>query len=322
MTAQSPARTPALLKSKSSQALTAVVVLGLSTALLPGCGAPEIEGGEAVNPSYFEPTSMPACNTALATWDGTTAYSNGSDTGTGNSCAGTGSYGYKYQCVELVMRHFTTKWGLRWYGNAKDLLNNAPRASVDVYTNGDSAHPPVPGDMLVWTNGTYGHVALITGVRSGAVDIIEQNVTGNGKATLGYNGSSIATRWGSWTPAGWAHAKANRGGGGTGGWSCASSDYMGRQVYTCNGNARSKCHAGTPTTDACERGCFSAGVGRDDLCISSSPGWNCANSAAGGQQWWTCSGGNLYRCDGTSPTIVRCPSGCNVGAVGTNDTCK
>ena len=77
-----------------------------------------------------------------------------------------------------------------------------------------------------------------------------------------------------------------------------------------------------PTTEACDRGCYGAGVGRDDLCIANSPGWSCASSAYGGQQWWTCSGGNLYRCDGTSPTIVRCPSGCNAGPAGTNDTCK
>ena len=37
-------------------------------------------------------------------FDGTTAYSNGADTSTGYSCAGPGAYGYRYQCVELVMR--------------------------------------------------------------------------------------------------------------------------------------------------------------------------------------------------------------------------
>jgi surface antigen len=182
---------------------------GAALALLASCGGAELGDPEPVNPTAFSETAMPACGTALASFDGDTAHSNGSYTGTGTSCAGTGTYGYQYQCVELVMRHFTRKWGLHWYGNAKDLLNNAPRASVDVYKNGDHAHPPKPGDMLVWTNGTYGHVALITAVRSNAVDIIEQNVAGNGKATLGYNGSSIAARWTNWVPAGWAHAKAN-----------------------------------------------------------------------------------------------------------------
>ena len=63
---------------------------------------------EPVNPSFFEETSMPSCGTVLASWNGTSAYS-----------------------------------------------------------NGDSAHPPRPGDMLVWTNGT---------------------------------GASLGSRWTSWVP--------------------------------------------------------------------------------------------------------------------------
>lgn len=240
----------------------------IAVSLFASCGPQELDLPEAVNPTFEEASTMPACHTALASFDGTTAYSNGSYTGTGTSCGSVVASGYQYQCVELVMRHFTRKWGLRWYGNAKDLLNNAPRASVEVYNNGDSAHPPKPGDMLVWTNSTYGHVALITAVRSGAVDIIEQNVTGNGKATLGYDGSRIAARWTSWVPAGWAHAKANPGGGGGVSWDCAKSSYMGKQ-------------------------------------------------------FWTCSGGDIYRCDGAgTPQVTRCPAGCNVKALGTDDTCK
>ena len=183
----------------------------IAVTLLASCGAPELGDSEPVNPTAFEAESMPACGTGLASFDGDTAYSNGSYTGSGTSCNGHGTYGYQYQCVELVMRRFKRKWGLHWYGNAKDLLVNAPRASVDVFNNGDGAHKPVPGDMLVWTNSTYGHVALITAVRSNAIDIIEQNVSGNGKATLGYDGKKVGVRWGSWVPAGWAHAKANRG---------------------------------------------------------------------------------------------------------------
>ena len=190
-----------------------------------GCGVAEVGPGgdgdpaagegsalERVNPSgAYAPFSgaMPACGTALASFDGTTAYSNGPYTSTGSSCAGAGTYGLRYQCPELVMRHFKTHWGLRWWGNARDLLKNAPTGSVDVYYNGDGAHPPVPGDMLVWTNSTWGHVALVTAVSSGGVDIIEQNVKGNGRDTLPYDGKSIGARWGSWVPAGWAHARAN-----------------------------------------------------------------------------------------------------------------
>jgi surface antigen len=165
--------------------------------------------------------TAPPCGSVMASWDGTAAKSNGACTASGCSCGGVGTYGLQYQCVELVMRHFTTKWRLRWYGNAKDLLAHAKVASyykygspseVAVYTNGDALHPPVPGDMVVWTSGTYGHVALVIGVRPGYVDIMEQNVFGYsppGKYSLTYNGKTIAGRWGSAGPAGWAHAKAN-----------------------------------------------------------------------------------------------------------------
>lgn len=304
---------------------------------LTACGATELvvsedvdPGPGEVNPSVAELAlgSMPACHTALATWDGTTAYSNGPYTGTGTSCGGVVASGYQYQCVELVMRHFTRKWNLRWYGNARDLLNNAPRTNVDVYWNGDAAHPPVPGDMLVWRNGTYGHVALITAVRADAVDIIEQNVTGNGRATLPYANGTIGARWTTWTPAGWAHAKAN-----TAqppqpppppavSWDCANSSYQGAQYWTCSSGSRYRCENGTPVKDACEAGCLTRTVGKDDLCVSSAPSWSCSSSAYQGAQYWTCSGGNIYRCESGQPRVVRCPAGCNVRSVGTNDDCK
>lgn len=305
-----------------------------------GCGTTELSisedtdpGPGEVNPSVTEQGlgSMPPCHTALASWDGTTAYSNGPSTGTGVSCGGVVATGYRYQCVELVMRHFSRKWGLRWYGNARDLLNNAPRSTVDVYWNGDAAHPPVPGDMLVWRQGTYGHVALITAVRADAVDIIEQNVSGNGRATLGYRNGTIAARWGSWTPAGWAHAKANT----TTpveppqppqppavNWSCASSAFNGAQFWTCSSGSRYRCENGTPVKDTCSAGCMSRSSGTDDLCISATTSWSCSSSAYQGAQYWTCSAGSLYRCESGQPRVVRCPSGCNVRAVGTNDDCR
>jgi surface antigen len=161
------------------------------------------------------------CGAVLATYDGTAAKSNGGNTGTGSSCGGTGTYGLQYQCVELVMRHWKTHWNLRFYGNAKDLLAHAKSSSyyasgspadVEVWNNGDATHPPKAGDMIVWTSGTYGHVALITNVTSSTVDIIEQNVSGvtpQGKYTLKYDGKTVAGRWSQPGPAGWIHAKKN-----------------------------------------------------------------------------------------------------------------
>lgn len=307
----------------------------LAGASLIGCGgegqvltADPDPTPDAQNPTASDAHLMAACGVALASFDGSTAYSNGANTGTGISCGGVGSYGYKYQCVELVMRHFTTHWGLRWYGNAKDLLAGAPRTKVDVYYNGDSAHPPVAGDMLVWTKGTYGHVALITNVQASSVDIIEQNVSGNGRATLTYSNGTFGARWGTWVPAGWAHAKAN------GNpppppppppgvnWDCNNSSYAGAQYWTCSGNDRYECQGGTPVKDTCALGCFGAGVGKDDQCIQSGGSWSCSSSNYAGRQYWTCVSGSIYRCSGTTTEKVACPNGCVVHPIGTDDACR
>lgn len=336
---------------------------------------------------------LASCGTPLVSWNGTTAYSNGQSTGTGSSCAGSGSYGLQYQCVELVMRHFKTTWGLRWYGNAKDLLNNAPVATVDVYKNGDAAHPPVPGDMIVFGGGPYGHVALVTEVTDTSVKIIEQNVPSSFTRTLSRSGGNVSAGWSGWWTMGWAHAKANTTPG-TGGaveepttwscsasayagqqlwtcedgdlhrcengqpvttdcgdagcnvnpvgtddtcksaappepeqppsssWDCADSEYLGKQYWTCDGDARSRCDSGSPQTEACSMGCWSMNVGQDDLCIAQTSGWSCSASSYVGKQYWTCSGGKLYRCSGETQQMVACPSGCNVNKVGTDDSCK
>ena len=196
--------------------LIALAALGLilgAVYLLGGCGSDVEEEPFAVNPSFHELGNAPPCGTVLASWGGSTAYSNGPYTGSGMSCGGTGAYGYRYQCVELVMRHFKTNWGLSWLvGSAKYTLSKAPSSKVDVYTNGDGNHPPVPGDMIVWSNGaasSYGHVGLVTQVSGSSVEIMEQNVKGSGQATLTYDGKTVGPRWTGWPTLGWAHAKDN-----------------------------------------------------------------------------------------------------------------
>lgn len=299
--------------------------LPVAVILAAGCSSGTAEDEDsAVNPSVSEAISMPPCGTALQTWNGTTAYSNGPYTATGTSCAGVGSYGYRYQCVELVMRHFTNKWNLRWYGNAKDLLANAPKAYVDVYYNGDAQHPPVPGDMVVWKQGTYGHVALVTSVTSNSVQIIEQNVGGNGAASLPYANGSIGARWSTWVPAGWAHAKANANSNPNPNpiaWSCANSSYAGQQFWTCSNGDLYTCQNDQPQKTSCDNGCYPRSAGTNDLCIKNDPSWSCSSSAYGGSQWWTCSLGQLHKCVNDSGVKVACPNGCAEKNVGTNDTC-
>lgn len=114
------------------------------------------------------------------TFAGQTAYSNGSTTGTGSSCAG----GDSYQCtqfVDKVHRHYGTTYGSNWTGNAytgylgttgsaafaKGLIPFAPGSSYDA---------PLSGDIAVWyKSGTYGHVGIISSVASSSATVTDQN---------------------------------------------------------------------------------------------------------------------------------------------------
>lgn len=287
-----------------------------------------------------ESWSAPPCGAVIGSFDGTAAHSNGVNTGTGNSCAGSGKYGLQYQCVELVMRHFDTHWGLRWYGNAADLLNNAPRAQVDVFYNGDAAHPPRAGDMIVWNNTKWGHVALVTNVTSGYVDILEQNVWGaGGTARLPRSGGRIhgPSGWGWADPAGWAHAKANGGGApppsssdpcasvSSGGLYCGQSGQNGfhgttDDLYDCESGA-------TKSKTVCAAGCEVMPAGTNDRCRPDP----CAHVSGGGYfcgestQYGFTDGvhGWLYLCNGgRTQSHVACASGCEVMPAGENDRCR
>ena len=287
----------------------------------------------------------PACGTVIGSYDGTNAYSNGSKTGTGVGCAGQGAFGLQYQCVELVMRHFKTHWGLKWAGNAADLLANAPAGDVDVRYNGDGAHMPVAGDMIVWTDTAWGHVALVTSVSGSSISILEQNVFGaGGTATLPISGGKIhgPAGWGWSDPHGWAHAKANQAGGGNGGGSTGSSDpcshatfggqYCGQStqygfgpgqadvLYDCENQVIT--HQST-----CTGGCQVMPAGDEDACrpdpckAAAYGGRYCGQSTqygfVGGVTNW------LYDCENhTTKSHVACSNGCIVMPAGQEDHCQ
>ncbi len=258
---------------------TTALVLSLAAAPL-ACSSPAADAGrpapaDAHHLGYAVQAdsawyALP-CGAVLASFDGTNAYSNGAYTGTGTACNGYGAFGLEFQCVELVMRHFQTHWGLSWLGNAADLLANAPRDAVDVFYNGDGAHPPMPGDMITWNDTPWGHVALVTAVSSEGIEIIQQNVWGaGGIAVLPWDGATVygPAGWGWALPQGWAHAKANGAAASGGGGGGCSSATLGRdvgegtcvqsasdaQLYVCQGggwNAVGGCPAGSDDWGYC-----------------------------------------------------------------------
>lgn len=95
--------------------------------------------------------------------------------------------GLKYQCVEYVKRYYLERFGHRMpnsYGHAKDFFDstladgamNAARA-LRQFRNG-SATMPAAEDLLVlgpWGGNPYGHVAIISRVGDGEVEVIQQN---------------------------------------------------------------------------------------------------------------------------------------------------
>jgi hypothetical protein len=87
--------------------------------------------------------------------------------------------------------------------------------------------------------------------------------------------------------------------------------------WTCAGTARTKCAA----REECPRGCLPSLHG-DASCIAPTTAWTCNQSAYQGTQYWTCSGGNLYKCDDKGPVTVHCAAGCVTGPLATDDVCN
>src|SRR6266568_2943679 len=178
---------------------------------------------------------FPGWGVNITSVDGVTVYSNGGDTN--NARVPMDTYGYKYQCVELIQRFFATKWGYKNTWNisvAAQMMDNPPSTNnsgnplpkIDQYwNNGTATQVPLRGDALVFANGTPyganhpGHVALVTGTSNGRVYFVEQNWTpfgqdslpisfSNGHYIMSTTGADVADRSG-YTIRGWLHSEAN-----------------------------------------------------------------------------------------------------------------
>lgn len=100
-------------------------------------------------------------------------------------------YGQKWQCVEYIKRFYHQAKGVKMpdvYGNAKDFFDpklgqgqlNKGRGLIQ-YRNGDNVKPQ-PDDLLVFTDTSFGHVAIVTEVASDYIEVIQQNVYGQTRA--------------------------------------------------------------------------------------------------------------------------------------------
>lgn len=123
----------------------------------------------------------------IDSYKGVAVFYNGKDNykSHGNNYSSDGYYyGQKWQCIEFVKRFYYDALGHKMtnpFGNAKEYFDlslkqgeyNEKRGLYQYRNKGNTA--PKVDDILVFTNGKYGHVAIITGVNKDSVEIIQQN---------------------------------------------------------------------------------------------------------------------------------------------------
>ncbi|NPV40510.1 MAG: CHAP domain-containing protein [Anaerolineae bacterium] len=143
-------------------------------------------------------------------WEGVDVYSNGNNTDTSVS----GTYGYEYQCVELVQRFYSSMFGYvaRWgVSTASEMFTKHP-SGITAYKNGSSTKP-VWGDVIVFD----GHVAIVTHWDGSKLYFVEQNWCDSSKQ--GVDSINVTIKNGKYTiPArgglsvkGWLHSSKNYG---------------------------------------------------------------------------------------------------------------
>jgi len=122
-------------------------------------------------------------------------------------------YGQKWQCVEFIKRFFHQAHDHKMpdvWGHAKDFFDDTvPQSELNnrrgllQYRNGGNIYPKT-GDLVVFTNGGFGHVAIICRVTTNEVQIIQQNVIGSPRQKLPLTWTRTSFNVGdSYQPAGW-----------------------------------------------------------------------------------------------------------------------
>ena len=136
---------------------------------------------------YISTTTVQVFGTLIGSFNGVAAYSNGrvdSVSNVYNSATGINT-GMEWQCVEYVNRYYYIIYGLdiRIVGqNANQYYDNASSRKLVSYVNAGKTTPQV-GDILCFSGGSAGHVAIIRNVGTTTVTVIQQNVRENSDDT-------------------------------------------------------------------------------------------------------------------------------------------
>jgi|GEM_PF-596674 len=168
---------------------------------------------EVKRQSDFEP------GTKIDEYKGVAVYSNGTDylSSHGLNYSEDGYYyGYKWQCVEFVKRFYYEVYNHKMpdgAGNAKYFFNtmleqgefNQQRGLYQYWNGGDVK--PQADDLLVFTKGKYGHVAIISAVGEDWVEVVQQNSEVSRERLKMEAKDGTYTIFGDKEPAGWLRVK-------------------------------------------------------------------------------------------------------------------
>jgi hypothetical protein len=125
---------------------------------------------------------------------------------------GAGGGSGTFQCTDIAARWANVRYGepMVWHSNAAGWWDRGPNMPIpfEQHPNGGPDLPQF-GDLLVFGATSYdptGHIAVVTGMTPGYVQIVEQNWGPTGMASLPINGTTMPTRWGL-TILGWLRAQ-------------------------------------------------------------------------------------------------------------------
>ncbi len=144
--------------------------------------------------NFYDNTKV---GTVLDQLDGIGVYFNGPITNViGRNVTADGyNLGLKYQCVEFVKRYYYERYGHKMpdsYGHAKDFYDTSIKGHGFNRKRGLFQHPnggamiPKHGDLVVFGPShlnPFGHVAIISKVTDSSVEMVQQNVAKNTRAT-------------------------------------------------------------------------------------------------------------------------------------------
>jgi hypothetical protein len=113
-------------------------------------------------------------------------------------------------CGELPARLYAVKgWGRIQIGYAGAKTIGRYSLGVKFYRNG-SGYVPVPGDVVVEGNSSFGHVAVVDRVTKGKIITVEENANATGWHTYSWRGRHASGAYGGNQVTGFVHSPKNK----------------------------------------------------------------------------------------------------------------